>query len=46
MNVVKVLNLEYLLEIKGINSNTYRGQTDHLKQGDSAGITKCTEGAC
>lgn len=46
MNVVKVLNLEYLLEIKGINSNTYRGQTDHLKQGDSAGITKYTAGAC
>lgn len=46
MNVIKVLNLEYLLEIKGINSNTYRGQTGQLKQGGSAGMAECTEGAC
>lgn len=39
----KVLNLEYLLEVKGKNPNAY-SQTDHLKEGHSPGITQYTQG--
>lgn len=39
----KVLNLEYLLEIKDKNLNAY-SQTDHLKEEHSPGITQYMQG--